>query len=493
MIPQSIFHISTVLFAVASLLLARLSDFLQRAPCLHAPTHFFLTFNFDLRPQRLKKSKTEEEKQTTSLPQQKENPPILSTKTEKIMTTNSRNERNGRSRSSATRLVIHAPIFLGLFCAVALLRSNNNLTDLQLYSSSILTTDVVQRSLREEASQLLQLKGQSLSQWYNAALSSTRTSIYLDPGNYEPVSCNVILEKTRLRRLDTEDPNHGELHGKQVETDPKFWISLHNKDFDVTRWGIFETGHYYEKALTVAFQNVLQEASTGSRILDVGGNIGYFTLLSAAHGPAVKIDTFEPNAKNRLRLCESLHLNHWHSEYDSPIQSGITNEEQPQVNLYPYGVGSQEGLFHFEEHPNPGMGKFTNRPANDNSTSFRVISLDSFAKERGWFDSHPDIAILKVDVEGSEYSVIEGAKELLASGLVKNIFMEVSARTKREMHVNLPALNALSEAGYKLHKIGGFRGPNQEVPFPQDANLAKSIMKAALDERAKQLNLWWTL
>ena len=95
-------------------------------------------------------------------------------------------------------------------------------------------------------------------------------------------------------------------------------------------------------------------------------------------------------------------------------------------------------------------------------------------------------------VEGFEPSVMAGAKELLQARLIKNIFMEVSARTKPERDSNIDFLKYLSgPAGYNLYQIGGWQGPSKEVNWPQDDLLVEKILDATTAEQAKQLNLWW--
>jgi FkbM family methyltransferase len=321
----------------------------------------------------------------------------------------------------------------------------------------------------------------------------TSTQLTAVSNKYEAVSCPAVLRDARAEGNEHMDPNNGTLYAKQIERPPRFWVSLHNEQFDRTRWHIMLTGDYYEKALSKAFVEVLKDAPPGARVIDVGGNIGYFTLLSAANGP-VGIDVFEPNAKNRLRMCESLLLNHWHSDFDKQV----TSDPLPvsTVNLYPFGIGRSEGTFSFEEHSNPGQGKFSEKPTSPGGAGLQVITLDNFARERGWFqpETRPHIPLLKVDVEGFEYSVIEGATELLKAKIVENIFMEVSAREQWEIDINKPALKFLAQIGYKLHQVGGWKGPNKPVEFPQDVeNIANHIMLRTLEVHAKQLNLWWKL
>ena len=219
-------------------------------------------------------------------------------------------------------------------------------------------------------------------------------------------------------------------------------------------------------------------------------------MFSAASGPFI-IDTFEPNLKNRMRFCESLSANRWfHTEFDPlPLESSSSIGGGPIVNPYAYGVGEKEGTFQFTEHEtNPGMGAVSDvqlDPSNPNA--IQTVTLDNFARERGWFESRPNIAILKVDVEGFEYAVFNGAKELLKSGMVQNVFMEISARTEEESDANIPLLEFLSkEAGYRLYKTGGWSGPGGEPKtWPNDAQLIGKIQKEAEEAHAKQLNMWW--
>lgn len=311
----------------------------------------------------------------------------------------------------------------------------------------------------------------------------------LSPGKFVPVSCFDLLEKVKAGSV--ADPNAGILHGRNTVTKPPFYISLHNQSFDLLRWEIMEKGNYYETALTDAFQQVLKSSPPNTRVIDVGGNIGFFSLLSAATQRSVTIDTFEPNVKNRMRYCESQAMNRWfHTEFDGTSMYSARN---PRLNLYHYGVGKKAGNFVFEENTNPGEGAFVEQKAYLGN-GLQVITLDSFAKERGWFETRPDIAVLKVDVEGLEYSVIEGAKELLKAGIVRNLFLEVSAKSGEQARSNQPFIDFLSkETKYSLYMIGGVAGPDTKVDWGDDDKLYTRIVSTASKEPWKQLNLWYKL
>ena len=202
------------------------------------------------------------------------------------------------------------------------------------------------------------------------------------------------------------------------------------------------------------------------------------------------MDTFEPNLKNRMRYCESLNVNRWfQTEFDAHIDTTM-----PRMNPYPYGVGAEDGSFGFHEHPlNPGQGAVGGKASATNSHAIQLVKLDTFAEERGWFESRPNIAILKVDVEGFEPAVFAGAEKLLRSKMVRNIFMEISTRNDVEAKQNLPMLNLLAfDAGYELFSVGGWSGPTGKLlNLPKDEIFVEKVTALSKAEGAKQLNLWW--
>ena len=107
-----------------------------------------------------------------------------------------------------------------------------------------------------------------------------------------------------------------------------------------------------------------------------------------------------------MRYCESLNLNRWtYTEFDHPAQLALVSDK-PKNNLYPYGVGAEEGHFLFQEDvKNPGMGAVVNfKTEQTNPHAITIITLDNFARERGWFESKPDIAIFKGNAQASVIS-----------------------------------------------------------------------------------------
>ena len=308
------------------------------------------------------------------------------------------------------------------------------------------------------------------------------------------LSCPNLLEQSEQNRLSFEDPNHHEngapAHLATTKTTHPFQISLHNRRFDKKRWVLSTNGHYDEVILEDIWQAVLKDAPPNSRVLDVGANIGYFTLLSGSMMTKEKqiiIDSFEPNLKNALRLCESIQANQW-----------VDN-----VHIHPMGVSNQPGIFAFtEDRSNPGASHFNNKETTIRGAvqEIPVTTLDRFAKAQGWLSNDRDgkkpiIAILKIDVEGFEPAVILGAEQLLGRHIIQNVFMEITVADAKQSELVTAGLHLLQTVGYKLEGLGEGQGPGEKVPadWPSGNALTGKIVRRAETTKNRQLNLWWKL
>jgi FkbM family methyltransferase len=272
---------------------------------------------------------------------------------------------------------------------------------------------------------------------------------------------------------------------------PAFWISLHNQHYDSTRWGIKTRGHYYKTKLESIWRSILSRAPRDSHVLDLGSNIGYFTLLSLAMGGDFVVHAFEPNPVNFVRLCESLQLNNWTDKVKN--KRLIANAG---------GVSDRDAVLPFLANTdNPGASQFLDPSAPDfRYKSFvkrPVVSLDSYARQQGWIGrddarvSPPPIAILKVDVEGMEHRVLAGGAQLLASRAVQNVFLELSAKDPQESANSRVALALLIGAGYRLVGIGNWAGPGSPVPWAHDAELITNVLSETERQDSKQLHVWF--
>lgn len=232
------------------------------------------------------------------------------------------------------------------------------------------------------------------------------------------------------------DPNRGTIYARELITEPHFQVSLHNEQYDNVRWKtIMKDGKYYEDDVHARFMEILQNKPR-SLVVDVGANIGYYTLLSAALGHDVI--SFEPNPANIVRICDSLRLNDW---------------SHRNIHLFQCAVSDEEGEMNLFIPKNPGAAVLKDLDYNldhadkEHQAKTKVITLDSFAQEQGWFDrSDITIEILKIDVEGKDPNVVLGASRLLSS-MVKNVLTEARRFGRPNLFASLVTLY---ETGFTL-------------------------------------------
>ncbi|KAL7512219.1 hypothetical protein ACHAXN_009156 [Cyclotella atomus] len=321
--------------------------------------------------------------------------------------------------------------------------------------------------------------------WEPETLASIHKSVHISNPSSDHLRLHKVVScpaKIQTRNADgIFDPNKGmdESPKRYTVTDPPFWISLHKKYFDNMRWvSIMDRGNYYETGITEQFHEILGNATVKGLVLDIGMNIGWFTLYSRAHGHSVA--AFEPNPVMHTRVCESLILNNWHRD--------------GSVQIFPYGLGKEESMMNLTTGNNPGSSSFIEERLAKKfrkSLPVQVVTVDSIAIQEGWFkDDSPPIYLMKVDVEGYEPIVFQGGMQLLQSGKVENILMENSVTDMRQ------------KAGYKIKWVSSVNGQAYHPEaLPQiEEELSKATVGMELDGVGEALkflvkvncNLWWT-
>ena len=181
----------------------------------------------------------------------------------------------------------------------------------------------------------------------------------------------------------------------------------------------------------------------GDRVIDVGGHIGYLSLyFSKLVGPSGHVYTLEPGANNLVYTRANL--------------AGKNN-----VTLVEKGVGAENGqlTFHLEDHSGQGnsfLGDFLQWSGAEEyqcctiesyARSVDVVTLDALTAEK---DFRPDF--IKVDVEGFEWEVLQGAKNVLQTMRPK-LMLEVQRR-----HVEV--VDLLQQCGYLVFSADGDRIEN---------------------------------
>lgn len=164
-------------------------------------------------------------------------------------------------------------------------------------------------------------------------------------------------------------------------------------------------------------------------ILDVGANFGVLTVLFSRLAPEAHIVAFEPSPATRAILMRNVALNACR-----------------HVTVVGAAVGERDGTIGFTASADPA----TNRIATDNSAAVEVpvISLDSYLAENGI--DRVDFA--KVDVEGAELDLLNGAERTFASRRIARGMIEICPGNLARFGASVGDLTGFFDRhGYRLY------------------------------------------
>ncbi len=186
--------------------------------------------------------------------------------------------------------------------------------------------------------------------------------------------------------LQENPSNDEEQQGKVVALSigtKQYSIYLPNVDIDYIQKKISTELQPYELEM---LQDIQANVSAGDLVLDVGANIGNHTLYLAAIAEC-KVTSFEPN----VSLIEALR------------RSVEINQLGERVTLMPFGVGHAAGQGHFAAIMEENLG---GQSIDIGEGDIRIVALDELEfPER--------VRLIKIDVEGMELPVLEGAVGLI--------------------------------------------------------------------------------
>jgi len=176
--------------------------------------------------------------------------------------------------------------------------------------------------------------------------------------------------------------------------------------------------------------------------LDIGSNIGWFSIQAAVRG--FRVYSFDAMRRNgnifRSTMCEN-------------------PEAMEKITFYNVALSNEERLCIVSSDPsNVGNGQIecgetnTNRPTNTKypgnvvREAVDMVRLDKYV--------HEPIEVLKIDVEGHELLALQGGGDLFAKGQVKYLTSEISSIREPDGQL----LQQLQTWGFQC-SVSSFKGP----------------------------------
>lgn len=209
-------------------------------------------------------------------------------------------------------------------------------------------------------------------------------------------------------------------------------IILFDKEF------CYQSGLAFYETYKEIFENNIYEFKTNSSnpiIIDCGANMGLSVLYFSKKYPKAEIIAFEPDEAVLPFLEKNLRF------------QNINN-----IKLYKKAVWTEEAELKFYTDKGLG-GRIGVGYKNQTPKIIKSIRLRDFLAK------HVLIDLLKIDIEGSEYAVIQDCEDLLFN--VNHIFIEYHSVNTEEQHLE-DILNILKRQGFRYHLKESF---SRRKPF----------------------------
>ena len=194
-------------------------------------------------------------------------------------------------------------------------------------------------------------------------------------------------------------------------------------------------GHSNYYSLDDGYKILFSHINEGMNVIDIGANIGAITLQMAKKiSKSGNVFSFEPSPYNFKQANKNISLNNFSN-----------------IKLINQGLGNKkETAFLYNVNPN-NRGMLRLLPEDDQSKSYEKeeVEIDTLDSNMQKFSiAKPDF--IKIDVEGFEYKVLQGAHETL-SKFKPILFIELVDNNLREQKSNAKELiQYLKLLNYKI-------------------------------------------
>jgi FkbM family methyltransferase len=189
-----------------------------------------------------------------------------------------------------------------------------------------------------------------------------------------------------------------------------------------------------KKKLSPTYQEYINDTlkiyyKPNTNILDIGSNIGIFSLSFAKLAPECKIHSFEPVSITNKLLNKTIETNN------------INN-----VEIYNYGLGDKNEEVIINIDPNRLGSSSIKQNLKKNTEKILIKRLDDINIE--------NISFIKVDIQEYEYEFLLGAKETLKNNNIV-LILEIPTRNNYEIDIHNRCDKFLNSLNYiKYKKIG---------------------------------------
>lgn len=228
---------------------------------------------------------------------------------------------------------------------------------------------------------------------------------------------------------------------------------------------------YFQAMEPVVSQTLLRQLQPGDVFLDLGANIGYYTLCGAQRvGREGRVISFEPQPQ----ICARLRDN-------------VARNQLNHVTVHELALGEQDGSFTLYIPPaEVGFGHASLSPQefqNATAVEVQVRRLDDLL-----FGKLDRLDVIKLDAEGAELSIFRGARKLIEKfqpAIVVELNPETSAYFQYQP-LDLAAFLAECCPDYRFIHLDGHHAVERTLQGHRDAGVTVGDLFAWNPQRRVQ-------
>ena len=167
----------------------------------------------------------------------------------------------------------------------------------------------------------------------------------------------------------------------------------------------------------------IESFNPGEVLLDIGANIGLYTVFAASKG--IRVIACEPESQNFSELNINVHLNNVGDKVDCLSIALSDQNKVDDLYIPTFGKGFALSNLGIPED----WKKETFSPQHIQKTI--TYSIDSF------LDFHPEFFPnhIKIDVDGHESTLFEGGEQTFSDSRVKSVLIELNEDLSEDMAI----------------------------------------------------------
>jgi FkbM family methyltransferase len=173
----------------------------------------------------------------------------------------------------------------------------------------------------------------------------------------------------------------------------------------------------------------------GLDLVDIGANVGIYSLYFAKLSENSQIYSFEPDASSFTSLVKNISVN-----------------STPNIKAFCIALGSRKGFYEMNFHDfaaGAGAGAIDSEYMFTNARDKKKYTQQTFCETLDNCSEKlimTENCLVKIDVDGPEYEIINSGKNFLSSNKVKSVMIEINSKNEKDKH---KIFSLMQSYGYK--------------------------------------------